>query len=509
MQASNRIIVNTVVQYVRTLINLLLSLYSARLVLDILGIQDYGIYSLIAGVASMLSFLTNSLVGSTQRFLSVHQGKDDINKLKNVFSNSLMLHLALGFFILLILESFSAFLFSGFLNIPSERLNPARIVYQLVILMVYISFIAAPYRALFVSRENIVYISIIDVLDGILKVVFVLLLPFFSADKLVMYGWIMVAITFVNLLAYAVYGHCKYEECVCPRLRMFDKKYIKELSSFTGWVTYSSLCIALRNQGIAIVFNKMLGTAINAAYGIGMQICGMVSFVSSSFSNAVAPQLMAAEGYGNRDRMWMLAEVESKFSFLLLSMVGIPAIFEMQSLLNIWLVKVPESTMLFGSTFLIMSIVDMLTSGLGLANKAIGRIAKYTLVTYTPKLLILPIGWVLLNVGCPIWIVCLLMIVIESICMFLRIVLFIGFEGFKARAFIHNVMLRSIPPVLVACICCWVIQSFIDFPCRFLLTFLLSITLFACTAYYCSFNSIEQAKVDNMLSYVNNKIFKK
>lgn len=509
MKASNRIVVNTLVQYARTLINLVLSLYSARLVLDILGIQDYGIYSLIAGVVSMLSFLTNSLVGSTQRFLSVHQGRGDIENLKNVFGNSLLLHILLGFIIFIILESLTPFLFNGFLNISPERVDAASMVYQLVILMVYISFVAAPYRALLVSRENIVYISVIDVLDGVFKVVFVLLLPFILVDKLIAYGWIMIAIHLINLLSYAVYDHWKYEECVFPKWSKFDVEYIKELSSFTGWITYSTLCIALRNQGVAVVLNKMMGAAINAAYGVGLQICGMVSFVSTSFSNAVAPQLMAAEGNGDRNHMWVLAEIESKFSFLLLAMVGIPTIFEMQSILEIWLVEVPESTMLFGSTFLLMQIVDMLTTGLALANKAMGKIGKYTLITYTPKLFVLPAGWVMLNVGWSVWTVCFLMIVIEAICMFLRLMLFVGFQGFNAGLFIRNVMLRSIPPVIVACTCCWTIQIYINFPCRFLLTFILSISLFICTAYYCSFNSIEQAKVDNILSYVKYKIFKK
>lgn len=170
MRASNRIIVNTLAQYVRTIINLLLSLYSARLVLDILGVDDYGIYSLVAGVVSMLSFLTNSLVGSTQRFLSFCQGRGELERLQAVFSNSLLLHIALGLGITLTLESLAPFLFHGFLNIPEGREEAAVIVYQQVITMVYISFIAAPYRALLVSRENIVYTSLIDVLDGVLKV---------------------------------------------------------------------------------------------------------------------------------------------------------------------------------------------------------------------------------------------------------------------------------------------------------------------------------------------------
>ncbi len=393
MQASNRIIVNTLVQYARTILNMLLSLYSSRLVLDILGVDDYGIYVLVAGVVSMLSFFTNSLVSSTQRFLSYGQGKKNMAELKAIFSNSLLLHIALGFIVMVVLEAITPLLFNGFLKIPPTRLDAAVLIYQQVVLMVYLSFVTSPYRALLVSRENITYASIIDVLDGVLKVALVIALQFVASDKLEVYGWMMTAICVFNLLAFSIYSHAKYEECIRPRLSLFDLGYLKSLAKYTGWVTYSALSIALRNQGLAIVLNRALGTAINAAYGIGMQISGMISFINISFSNAVSPQLTAAEGLGNRERMWCLAVMGSKIPFLLLAMIGIPTMFEMQTLLRLWLVEVPENTMLFGCTFLAMAIVDQLTTGLGTANRAIGNIGWYIFITCTPKFLILHARW--------------------------------------------------------------------------------------------------------------------
>lgn len=501
MRASNRIIVNTLAQYVRTIINLLLSLYSARLVLNVLGVDDYGVYSLVAGVVSMLSFLTNSLVGSTQRFLSVNQGKGELKKLQEVFSNSMLLHIYLGLIITITLESLYPFLFNGFLNIPHGREDAAVIVYQQVILMVYVSFIASPYRALLVSRENIVYTSLIDVLDGILKVTFVIILPFVPLDKLVAYGWIMLIINLFNLLAYAIYTHIKYEECILPRFSYFRFSYVKELSSYTGWVVYSSACIALRTQGLAIVLNRVLGTGINAAYGIGAQISGMIGFVSSSFNNAIAPQLMAAEGGGYRNHMWLLAKMESKYSFLLLAMVGIPTMFEMQTLLELWLVKVPQSTRLFGCMFLSMQLVDMLTAGLGLANRAIGRIGLYTFVIFTPKLLILPLGWLILNLGVPVWTVSLMMVIIETLCMLMRIPLLRREKGFKAWNYFQEVLLKSMPPVLVSIISCLIICRLLEFPFRFVVTFMLSVPLFMFAAYRWSLSNVERDKVSSVLKH--------
>lgn len=499
MQASNRIIVNTLTQYIRTIINMVLGLYSSRLVLDILGIDDYGVYSLVAGVVSMLSFLTNSLVGSTQRFLSVHQGRGHIEELKEVFGNSLLLHIFLGLGITCVLAILTPFLFDGFLNIPAGREHVARSLYLLVITMVYISFITSPFRALLISRENIIYTSVVDVLDGILKVITVLFLPFIMIDKLMAYGWILFFIQLFNLMSFAIFCYYKYEECIIPRLKHFSVSYVKELSSFTGWVMYSSGIIAFRTQGFAIVLNKMLGTTVNAAYGIGMQISGMISFVSTSFNNAIAPQLMAAEGGGDRERMWKLAEIQSKFSFLLMAMLGIPTMFEIKNLLGIWLVEVPINTALFACMFITMQIIDMLSSGLALANRAIGNIGKYTFVTYTPKLLIIPLGWVSLKMDASLIPIFYLMVVVEILCVFLRIYCIRKEIGFYITGFCKSVILHTIPPVMISVLSCYFICTSIEHEYRFLLTYVLSLSIFLIVAYIFSFSNYEREKMNKIL----------
>lgn len=507
MHSSTRIVVNTIAQYGRTIINLLLSLYSSRLVLNILGVDDYGIYALVAGVVSMLSFITNSLVGSTQRFLSVAQGKGDIDNLKSIFSNCLLLHVGLGLLVVIVLELLTPYLFNGFLNIPDGRNHVASLVYQQVIIMVYTSFVASPYRALLVSRENIVYTSIIDVMDGVLKVLLVLMLPFVAYDKLLVYGWIMLVISVFNFLAFAIYSHRRYEECIFPRLRLFTLRFWKELFSYTGWVVYSTVCVTLRTQGLAVVLNRVMGTKINAAYGIGSQISGMVSFVSSSFSTAISPQLMAAEGKQDRQHMWLLASLQSKYSFLLLAMIGVPVMFEMQQLLQIWLGSVPHYATLFGCMFILMQIVDMLTSGLGMANRAIGNIAWYTIITYTPKLFILPISWYLLERNASLYVIVFLVIMVEAVCMMLRIPLLLNEKGFKARKYFVDVFIRSFPPVIVSVMACYALNV-LDVPFRFLLTFIVSVSLFMFVAYKYSLGDMERQKLVSLCRSALNRVRK-
>lgn len=508
MKASNRIIVNTLAQYTRTIINLILSLYSARLVLNILGVDDYGIFALIGGVVSMLSFFTNSLVGSTQRFLSIYQGKGIIDELKRVFASSVLLHILLGLIVLIILESLTPFLFDGFLNIPPNRISAATIVYQQVVLMVYVSFISAPYKALLVSRENIVYTSIIDVADGVLKVVLVLILPFIPYEKLVVYGYIMLFISTFEFFAYSVYTHRHYPECVIPRIHHFSWAYVKELMSFTGWITYSTLCIAIRNQGLAIILNRIKGTAINAAYGIGMQISGMVSFVSTSLSNAIAPQLMASEGGANRSKMLFLAEMNSKFSYLLLAMVGIPTMFEMQTLLQVWLGTVPDYTMLFGCMFLSMMIIDMLTTGLAAANNAVGHIGWYTFINYTPKLLSIPLCLLALKYDSHIGVICAVMVGFETLCMLLRLPQSRRIDGFSIATYFRNVFARVYVPTILSIVICIAVHILIDSKWRIIPSYLLSMPVFCLAAYRFSLASIEKEKVNIILTKIKNKIHK-
>lgn len=509
MNASNRIIVNTLAQYTRTIVNLILSLYSARLVLNILGVDDYGIYALVGGVVSMLSFFTNSLVGSTQRFLSVYQGKGVIDRLKGVFASSVLLHIFLGLLVTIILETITPFLFDGFLNIPSDKIPAATIVYQQVLVMVYISFVSAPYKALLISRENIVYTSIIDVADGVLKVALVLILPFIPLSKLVAYGWIMLFISIFEFFCYSIYTHRNYPECVFPRMRHFSWPYVKELMSFTGWITYSTLCIAIRNQGLAIILNRLKGPAINASYGIGMQISGMVSFVSTSLSNAVAPQLMASEGKENRDKMLFLAEMNSKFSFLLLAMVGIPTMFELHTLLQLWLGTVPNYTMMFGCMFLSMMIIDMLTTGLATANNAVGHIGIYTFINYTPKILVVPLALVGMHFNCHIGFIVGIMIAIEALCMMLRLPQSRRIKGFTITIYLKNVFSKVVIPTIISLLICYTIHIVINSPWRIIASFAVSVPLFCMAAYHFSLSSIEKQKIDSILNRIRNKLKRK
>lgn len=506
MKASQRVFVNTIAQYGRTVINMVLSLYTVRLVLLTLGASDYGIYTLVAGVVSMLAFITNSLVSTTQRYVSFYQGKGNVDKLKDVFNNSLIIHIVIGAAVVILLEIITSLLFNGFLNIPSERVYAAKMVYQTVVWLILFSFTAAPYRALLISHENIVYISVIDVLDGILKVILVVLLTQISYDKLVWYGIIMLGVQVFNFLAFSIYCYKKYEECVLPSFRRINTEYLKGMFTFAGWSLYSTGCIVGRQQGIAIVLNKVAGPVINAAYGIGFQVAGYTNFLSASLVNAISPQIMKAEGSGDRQRSLWLSNVTSKFIFFLLSAVCIPCMFEIDNILVWWLRDVPENASLFCIMVMAALLCDSLSIGLMYVNQAIGKIGLYTVVLTTPKLLTLPIVWILLKIGSSMEIAAGVYVGIELLCAIMRIPFIKRTAGLKVRQFFKDVTLREIIPFAVCVLSSYICSRFFSFSYGFVMTFVVTTIIYGISIYFLGLTKIEHQILSNIFQSITNKL---
>lgn len=495
MTNSQRIIVNTAAQYTRTIINVCLSLYSTRLILTALGQSDYGIYSVVAGVVAMLSFITNALVTTTQRYLSFHHGAGDKDKIRLVFGNSVLLHILIGVALTIILCAIGPWVINHLLNIAQERLEAALIVYFATVVMLLLTFLTAPVRALFIARENIVYISIIDVLDGVLKLCLAIWLSHITYDRLITYTGFMTSIQLFNLFAFIIYAAWKFEECHWPSLREWNKQYIRELSGFAGWTIYSTGCIIARTQGVAILLNRFLGTTINAAYGIALQVTGAIQFVSASILNAINPQIMKAEGCGDRQRMIMLAEYASKYAFLLLSMVAIPLIAEMDTILHLWLGDVPEYATMFCRFILITALCDQTTIGLGCANQAIGQIKTYSLVINTIKVLTLPAAWICLRLGLPIISVMWCYLTFEIICAIGRLPFLRITADISIRHFCKNVFGRTLCPIVAMIITSYCMQQFVSINYRFLLNTIVTIAVGVICIWLTSIDKNEKKKI--------------
>lgn len=447
MEPVKRIIVNTVAQYAKSLINICLSLYSTRLILEALSISDYGVYSVVGGVVAMLGFMTNALIITTQRYISYHH--NDSAHVSKLFSNSLFLHFLIGFFLGIVLFLPKGWLINNVLNIETTRLQVAVYVYEISIFMLFLTIVTAPFKALFIARENIVYISFVEVFDGLLKLFLAVQLMSVSVDRLLYYACGMALILVVNFLAFVVYAVLHFEEChIVIRKKDLEKECMMSLMGFAGWMTYGMGAIAARNQGIAVILNHFLGTIVNAAYGIAFQVYAAVSFVATSILNAMNPQIMKAEGEHDRKKVLFLAERESKYSTILMALVTIPLVVEMPAVLVLWLKNYPEGTVLFCRSILIAFLFDQLTYGLHTANQALGKVRNYTLLIYTPKLLTLFGVWLLLINGYGIQYVMYLYISVELAMSLVRL----PFLKYTAGLSIRHYVLCVILPLLPLCI---------------------------------------------------------
>lgn len=493
MDAKKRIIANTIAQYAKSIVNICLSLYSTRLILEALDISDYGIYSVVAGVVGMFGYLANSLVVTTQRYISYYYGAGDREHVKKIFANSVLLHIVICAVFCAILCPIGRYIVGSFLNIAADRVNAALIVYYVTVLMLVMTIGSTPFKALLIAHENIVYISIVEVIDGVLKLAMAIWLTFLDVDKLVSYAMLMLIIMSLNFTAYFAYCRIKYEESrISLHRNVIDKRCMGQIVGFAGWTTFGMLAGLSQTQGTAIILNKIYGTVMNAAFGIASQVNGAIRFVSTSILNAMNPQIMKAEGQGNRQEMLSLAGKESKFSSVLMILISVPLMYEMPGILGFWLKNVPLNTEIFCRTLMIAFIVDQMTLGLHAANQAMGKIKVYTIATTLPKIMLIPIMWGAIKVGGTIDVAMVCYVVIELLVALFRLPYMHYSAGLDVGRYVKDVIMPLMPLCVIECIVCHVVTAVVQLPYRFLLTGVVSVLASCVVIWFFTFTKSEK-----------------
>lgn len=452
MDKGTKVILNTIVLYMKIIVTMVISLISVPLVLRALGENDYGMYNLLAGVISMLAFLNSSMTISTQRFMSVALGTSDTQKLNQIFSASVLIHLLLGLFLVLIFEACAFFLFDGFLNIASDRLPAAKIVYQCLVLSTFISVLSVPYNAVINAKEDLVVFSIISIIDSLLKLALALLLINRSCDRLIMYGIGMAFISCLNTLSCRFYVKMNYKEFhFCTSL--FNKHTLKDMGAFAGWNTLGAVVVIGRNQGLAIIMNQFIGLVANAAYGIANQVNGVLIDLSSTFQRTLNPQLMQSEGMNNRVRLHRISFMLTKSSVLVMALFGVPLLIEMPYVLKLWLHEVPENTIILTQLILVLNLIYQFSVGTISSIQAVGNVKVYFICTSTLILLNLPISFLLLRSGFPVYYTLITAIIIEVICFIIRLFLAKYYVELNISSFIKEVFIPIFICIIVACVC--------------------------------------------------------
>ena len=372
---TKRIFKNTIVLYVRMIVIMLITLYSSRIILQALGINDYGLYNVVGGVVLLLAFLKSSLTSATQRFLSFEMGRNENDRLKNVFSVCLSTHLFISAIIFILAETIGLWFLNTHIQIPAGRELAANWVYHFSVVSLCLSVITVPYHACTISHERMTFFAWVSILDAVLKLGFAFVLMLTSSDRLILYGGLMMMTQVINLLLYWWYDRRNFEE---SKYRWYwDKSMFKKIFSFSGWTILGQLAVVGSAQGKGILVNIFHSVVANAAMGVAHQVNGALVGLTANFQTAFQPQLTKSYAAKDYEYLNKLIYGASKISFFLLFIVSLPFMLNINWVLGIWLTEVPEYSGIFCNLYIVASILNALATPLWISIFATGNIRAY------------------------------------------------------------------------------------------------------------------------------------
>ena len=394
-----RIVKNTIALYFRMFLTMAIGLYTVRVVLNTLGVEDYGIYNVVGGIVAMLAFLSGTMASASQRFFAVEIANDNKPRLQQVFSLNVTIYWGIAIVVLFLAETVGLWFFKTQMNIPAERMQAASWVYQFSVFSFLVSIITIPYYALITIREKMSVYAYISILEAIFKLLIVYLLVLFSYDKLKLYAVLSLMVAILVSSSYILYVKIKFQE---SRYRFFwEKNLFKEIVNFAGWSLFGALAAVFRNQGINILLNLFFNPIVNAARAISYQVFDAINLFVHNFFTAIRPQILKSYSTGEKKEMMALVFQSSKFSYYLIMILSIPLLIEMPEILRIWLKEVPEYVILFTRLMIVNAIIESLANPFMAAVQATGKISKYQAVTGGLILLNLPISYFFLRLGYP------------------------------------------------------------------------------------------------------------
>lgn len=471
---NRRIAKNTVYLYFRSLFLLLISLYTSRVTLQVLGVEDYGIYQVVGGVVSMFSMLSSTLASATQRFITFALGKSDFQELRNVFSTSVTLHVILGLIVVFLLEVVGIWFLNHKINIPSERLAVAGWVMQFSIATFFVGVISVPYNAVIIAHEKMSAFAYFSILEGVLKLAAVFLLMAISWDKLLLYSafYFIIAVTIRSI--YSFYSRRHFEETRRIVFRV-NKDLFKEMFAFAGWNLYGNGSLVLRNQGVDIVLNLFFGVFVNAAKGVSNQVNTAIHQLVGNFTTAMKPQLTKAIALNDTQRAFALINNGSRYIFLLMLFFTIPIISCTSQLLELWLGAVPEYAVEFVQWTMVYLLLDSLSRMLIHSILSKGDIKVYQIVVGGTKLFAIPLVWFFLQINVnPLWGIWV-NIILEIICLIERLYYSRKLLSFDCIPYIKNVILRC---AILFSVCYFFSRLFVTyFSTNFIISILFSILI--------------------------------
>ena len=445
---NKRIAKNTLLLYVRMLFIMAISLFTSRVILNTLGVEDYGIYNVVGGVVAMFGFINGSMSSATQRYITFALGKEDKNRLQKVFSTTLQIHTLIAGIIVLLGETIGLWFLYNIIQIPADRMDAAFWILQCSIMSTVIMIISVPYNADIIAHEKISAFAYISILEVILKLAIVYMLVVFPFDKLILFAFFMLAVQLLIRFCYSIYCNRHFEETKYKHV--CDKDLFKEMIEFAGWSMFGNLSAILYGQGLNILLNVFFGPVVNAARAVALQVQNSIQGFVGNFQMAINPQITKTYARGDMSDMHKLMFRSARFSFFLLFFLSLPVLFETNFILTIWLKTVPENTVTFLRIIICTSLIYSLANPLIIANQATGKVKKYQAVCGTILLLILPISYVCLLLGCPAYTVFIVHFIIESVTQVARMIMLRPLIGIRLRDYFQHIYAKVLLVVAVS-----------------------------------------------------------
>ena len=434
---NKRIAKNTLFLYFRMLFMMGISLYTSRVVLNTLGVENYGIYNVVGGIVAMFGFINGSMSSATQRYITFALGKGDKNRLQMVFCTTLQIHTLIAGVIVLLGETIGLWFLYNKMQIPADRMDAAFWVLQASIVDSVIMIISVPYNADIVAHEKMSAFAYISILEAVLKLVIVYVLLVFSFDKLILYAFLLLAVQILIRFCYSIYCNKHFEETKYKHV--WDKALFKDMTDFAGWSLFGNLAAVLFGQGLNMLLNVFFGPVVNAARGIAVQVQNTIQQFVANFQMALNPQITKTYAKGEFGDMHKLMFRSARFSFFLLFLLSLPVLFETNFILTIWLKTVPEYTVTFLRIMICTSLIYTLSNPLIVANQATGKVRKYQAICGTILLMILPVSYICLRLGCPAYSVFIVHFMIESLTQLARMFLLCPLIGIKIRDYFTHI----------------------------------------------------------------------
>lgn len=504
---NKRIAKNTIVLYIRTLFVMLISLYTSRVILQALGVEDYGIYQVVGGLVAMFSVISASLSAAISRFITFEIGSGNKERLKKIFATSATIQIIIASTILVLTEIIGIWFMETEMQIPAERLNAARWVLHCSVLTFCINLMSVPYNACIIAHERMSTFAYIGIFEAVTKLGICYLIMVSPIDRLIFYALLMMALAIITRIIYVTYCHRKFEESHTKP--GFKKSVFKEMIGFSGWSFFNNTAFILNNQGVNMLMNVFFGVTINAARGIAVQVETAVMQFVNNFTTAINPQITKSYAAGDMEAMHKLVCRGAKFSYFSMLLLALPIIIEAEQILNIWLVDVPQYTVIFVQLSLVMGMCDCIGNTGYTACIATGKIKWYSIIITSVAFLEFPLAWVIFSIGALPQYAYYTYIAIKITILFVRMMLMEKMVGLKATMYIKNVfipiLLTTVTAIALPILLSQMVSPSIM---RICLTIIASFISVIISALYLGMNINERKVILSKGKSLINKLFK-